>query len=99
MARRQRDNLLIEMGERFVDQPSNKQRALKIEKAIRKFAAGTRQWRPGTIEELCHYCLRACPAPSARTIERALAGAPSSPPFGARNGIHLDHEDSLPTAR
>jgi hypothetical protein len=116
MARRQRDALLVEMASRFFAAESNRQRALKIGKTIRRFAGGSQRWRPGEISELCAYVLRVCPPPSVRTVERALSGtvptvgtvirggealsgAPSSPPFGARNGIHLDHEDSLHTVR
>jgi hypothetical protein len=93
-ARKQRDDILAEMGRRFhADEPSDRQRALKIRARIRQFAAGARQWRPGTVEELCHYVLKVCPAPSTRTIERALGGAPNLRALGAPSRVSLAHEE------
>jgi hypothetical protein len=70
-----RDTLLCEMGNRFyANEPSETKQAIKINKRLKRFAAGARQWQPGSEEELCHYLTTEDgKALSVRTIQRALA--------------------------
>jgi hypothetical protein len=69
--RARRDDLLREMARRFYR--DSRRQAADIASRLTRFTAGARLWRPGSVEELCHLLTKDGPAPSARTIARALA--------------------------
>jgi hypothetical protein len=87
-----RDTLLCEMGCRFyTDEPSETKQAIKINKRLKRFVNGARQWRPGTVEELCHYLTTEDgKAPSVRTIQRALAAGRACQMLPAIDGTQSD---------
>lgn len=92
-ARARRDDLLREMARRFF--PASRRQAADISTRLKRFTAGARAWRPGSIEELCYLVTKDAHAPSARTIARVLAaGRPCQmlpPVAGIDPGVFPTH--------